>query len=128
MMALNSGFNIVPQDMLSIRRDTPRRLRKYNQRGFGAILPGVMLPSSQRILERCEEPYEPTRFMDMEKILAKKDDYDAEDAAAHILRDNRVYTETVRLQILQRFTQTTTRPVNNINCSGKDSMSTAQVV
>ena len=92
-MALNSGFNIVPQDMLSIRRDTPRRLRKYNQRGFGAILPGVMLPSSERILERCQELYDPTKYLDMERIFWQEV-YDTEDAVAHILKDNRVYTET----------------------------------
>ena len=69
-MALNSGYNIVPHDMLSIRRDTPRRLRKYNRRGFGAILPGTMRASSQRILERCEELslFEPTKYLDMDRI------------------------------------------------------------
>ncbi len=95
-MALNCGYNVVPQDMLSIRRDTPRRLRKYSCRGYGAVLPGTLLPSSQRILDRCEELsiFEPTKFLDMDRIFFGEE-YGTQDAVEHILKDNRIYTETV---------------------------------
>ncbi len=96
LMALNSGYNVVPQDMLAIRRDTPKRLRKYNCRGYGAVLPGTLLPASQRILERCEElsSHDPTKFLDMDRIFFDEE-YHTTNAVDHILKDNRIYTETV---------------------------------
>ena len=54
LMALRSGFNIVPQEMLVIRRDTPRRLKKYNKRGYGSVIPGVLSDASRELLARCD--------------------------------------------------------------------------
>ncbi len=60
-------------------------------------MPGTLLPASQRILERCEElsSHDPTKFLNMDPIFFGEE-YHMNDAVDHILKDNRIYTETVR--------------------------------
>ena len=49
-MTLNTGYNFVPQEMLANRSDTPRRLHKYNERGFASLIPGGLMARAKILL------------------------------------------------------------------------------
>jgi hypothetical protein len=65
-MALNSGFNIVPQEMLENRSDTPRRLKKYNERAFGSLIPGKLTERTRTLLWQAEEIRRGLRYLDID--------------------------------------------------------------
>ena len=65
-LALNSGYNIVPQEMLENRNDTPRRLNKYFRRGFASLVPGQLTEKARTLLQQATAINPPWRFLDME--------------------------------------------------------------
>lgn len=72
-LALNSGYNIVPQEMLENRNDTPRRLHKYNKRGFASVLPGDLTETAMTLLGQAESISEPNPFFDVERWELEED-------------------------------------------------------
>ncbi|HIE69970.1 MAG TPA: hypothetical protein EYP98_07225, partial [Planctomycetes bacterium] len=65
-MALNTGYNIVPQEMLENRSDTPRRLHKYNARGFASLIPGELTARAKTLLWQAEEIRGGLRYLDID--------------------------------------------------------------
>ena len=65
-MALTSGYNIVPQEMLENWSDTPRRLHKYNERGFASLIPGELTARAKTLLWQAEEIRGGLRFLDID--------------------------------------------------------------
>ena len=65
-LALNSGYNIVPQEMLENRNDTPRRLYKYFRRGFASLVPGQLTERAMTLLQQATAINPPWRFLDIE--------------------------------------------------------------
>ena len=65
-LALNSGYNIVPQEMLENRNDTPRRLHKYFTRGFASLLLGQLTETARTLLGQAEAINPPQRFLDID--------------------------------------------------------------
>ena len=88
-MALSSGYNIVPQAMLENRSDTPRRLHKYNVRGFGSLIPGVLTARAKTLLWQAGEIRDPLRFLDINWFDESQDMIDSICA-----NTGRLYTET----------------------------------
>jgi hypothetical protein len=91
--ALNTGVNIVPQEMLLNRSDTPRRLRKYSERGMQSLVPGPLSPQSALLLDRASQlqMHARPRFLDLAFFEG------AEDALENICSaaaKTRAYTET----------------------------------
>jgi len=92
VLALQTGCNIVPQSMLQNRSDTPRRLFKYNKRGFASIIPGTLTDESVVLLDKAKNISQPRSFMSLNEMF-DHEHWNAMDAAAAIAMDNRVYTE-----------------------------------
>ena len=91
-MALNSGVNIVPQKMLEIRSDTPRRLHKYACRGFASLIPGSLSARSEELLDQARAiraGRDGLKFLDLEW-------FDTDGAAIDAIcsKEGRMYTET----------------------------------
>ena len=92
-MALSSGYNIVPQQMLEIRSDTPRRLHKYAIRGFASLVPGVLSARAYELLEQARAirvGRDGLKYLD---LAWWTDSHAALDAICG--KEGRVYSETV---------------------------------
>ena len=91
--ALNTGCNIVPQDMLLNRSDTPRRLRKYSERGIQSLIPGPLTPQSAALLDRANllQMHARPRFLDLAFFESTEKALDNICSTAEITR---AYTET----------------------------------
>ena len=90
ILALNTGYNIIPQQMLENRSDTPRRLHKYNERGFASLIPGELTPRARTLLWQAEQIQDGKRYLDIDWY-----DDDAELLIDAICSNTaRVYSET----------------------------------
>ena len=94
-LAMNTGFNIVPQQMLENRSDTPRRLFKYSQRGYASLIPEPLGARAEQLLVQARAiglnrgGRGGLRFLDI-------DWFDDEEEAINVIcgREGRIYTET----------------------------------
>jgi hypothetical protein len=93
VLALQTGRNIVPQSMLQNRSDTPRRLYKYNKRGFASVIPGTLTSDSVVLLGVAKNISQPTPYLSLNELFDKVHWTNME-AAIAIAKDNRVYSET----------------------------------
>ena len=93
VLALQTGRNIVPQSMLQNRSDTPRRLYKYNKRGFASVIPGVLTADSVALLGVAKNISQPTPYLYLDELFDHVHWTNVE-AAIAIAEDNRVYSET----------------------------------
>ena len=93
LLAHTTFANFVPKQMLFIRRDTPRRIGKYCQRGFSAFVDTPLtLPEEQ---EKWTDALNvrgclPPRFLDVEFA----DDDDEEALVLSLMDGGHSYTET----------------------------------
>ena len=94
-LAMNTGYNIVPQQMLENRSDTPRRLFKYSQRGYASLIPEPLSHRGEHLLQQAHAiglrrgGRGGLRFLDI-------DWFDDEEEAIDVIcgREGRIYTET----------------------------------
>ena len=91
-LALRSGLNIVPQQMLENRSDTPRRLHKYSTRGFASLIPDPLTIRAEQLLQQARSirvGRDGLKFLDL-------DWWDNDEAAIDAIccKEGRVYSET----------------------------------
>ena len=82
--ALNTGYNIVPQEMLENRYDTPRRLSKYNSRGFASLVPGDLTETARKRLRQAQAIGPPKPFFDVAEWNKDPATWGEEQLIAHL--------------------------------------------